>query len=267
NNAEEDTRQAKEESEATKVALAEALSKVEEEINLAKEASSKVEPIQSQYMSNILHELRNPIHSIIGFTKLVLDDKVADLETQKEFLTIINMQSEQLRNLVDELVDVSSIDSDRFEIEKKNVSIEGLIRNAIEELYGITNKRNIMISKDIPVTLPQMNVDAKRLKQVMFNLLDNAIKFSEDGSHISVKAEVNNAKLMVAVSDQGVGIAEKEITAIFERYYRVRDSIRAGGLGLGLHISRQIIEAHGGRIWAESNKDKGSTFSFSLPLD
>ncbi|MFC1914153.1 ATP-binding protein [Chloroflexota bacterium] len=258
---------AQEEAKTTKKALEEALSKAEEETKQARETLRKIDPIQSQYMSNVLHELRTPLHSIIGFTKLVLDGKVADLETQKEFLTIINKQSEQLRNLIDELVDISNAESDRFDVQKKRVSIGKLIESAVEELYSITNKRNIVLTKDVPVTLPEINADETRLKQVMFNLLDNAIKFSEDTSQINVKAEVISGKLLVAVSDQGVGIAEENMNAIFERYYSAKDSIRLGGLGLGLHISKQIIEAHGGRIWAESNKGKGSTFSFTLPLD
>jgi len=264
---EEETKQAREEAEATRKSLEETLSKNEEETQQARETLHKVDPVQSQYMSNILHELRTPLHSIIGFTKLVLDGKVGDVETQKEFLTIINKQSEQLRNLIDELVDVPNVESEHFEVQKKSVSIEELIQSAVKELYSITSKRNIVLSKDVPLTLPEINADEKRLKQVMFNLLDNAIKFSEDGSHINVKAEVNSGKLLVAVSDQGVGITEEDMNAIFGRYYRAKDSIRVGGLGLGLHISKQIIEAHGGRIWAESIKGKGSTFSFTLPLD
>lgn len=101
----------------------------------------------------------------------------------------------------------------------------------------------------------------------MFNLISNAIKFSDYGGRVSVKAEVKNKELLVQVTDNGVGIAEEAIPDLFEKFYRAKDSNRSGGLGLGLHISKQIIEAHGGRIWVESTKGEGSTFSFTLPLD
>ncbi|MDP2932033.1 MAG: ATP-binding protein [Chloroflexota bacterium] len=264
--ANEETRLARQHAETTKQTLKDALSKAREETRLAREALRKVDRMQSQQMSNTLHELRTPLHAIIGFTGLVLGGKVADPDTQKEFLTIIMKQSEHLRDLVDELVDVSIIESDRFEIRKERVSIKGLIQGAVRELSVMTGQKNIAISEDIPVTLPEIEVDGKRLRQVMFNLLDNAIKFSNHGGHINVKAGVQNGKLLIQVSDQGVGIAEEDITAIFERFYRAPDSTRTGGLGLGLYISKQIVEAHGGHIWAESIEGKGSTLSFTLPL-
>ncbi|MBA7624069.1 Alkaline phosphatase synthesis sensor protein PhoR [subsurface metagenome] len=218
-------------------------------------------------MSNILHELRTPLHSITGFTKLILDGEVSDHGTRDEFLTIIGKQSEHLRQLVDELVDISPAEPDRFEVRKEQVSTKELLQSAVRELYSLANQKNIIFSENIPKTLPEINIDGTRLRQVMLNLLNNAIKFSNDGGSVRVKAEARNGELLVQVTDQGIGIAKEAIPSLFEKFYQVAYPARVGGLGLGLYISKQIIEAHGGRIWAESTEGDGSTFSFTLPLE
>ena len=145
--------------------------------------------------------------------------------------------------------------------------MQDLLQRTTQELYSVANQKNILLSGDIPPTLPDMEVDSQRLRQVMFNLLGNAIKFSNDGDCINVKAEVKNSSLLVQVTDQGVGITEEAMPYLFDKYYQVKNTTRVGGLGLGLYISKQIIEAHGGQIWADSTEGVGSTFSFTLPLD
>jgi len=243
------------------------VSKSEEEIRQARKSLNEFNPMKSRLMANILHEMRTPLHSISGFTKLMLEGRVSNPKTQEEFLTVISEQGEHLRRLIDELIDISSIDSDRFEIRKEHVSIKDLLQKAVDEIYSLAHQKNIVISINIAETLPKIEADSMRLKQVMFNLLNNAIRFSDDGSCVSVKAEVNNGEMLVKIEDQGIGIAEEVMPAIFNRFYQVKDPARVGGLGLGLYISKQIIEAHGGCIWAESINGKGSTFSFTLPLD
>ncbi len=283
--AEEDSQRAREQAETAKTAAQEAIAKAEEEAELAKEdartakittqeaiaraeeASHKFDPAKSEFMSNILHELRTPLHSITGFTKLILDGEVSDHGTRDEFLTIIGKQSEHLRQLVDELVDISPAEPDRFEVRKEQVSTKELLQSAVRELYSLANQKNIIFSENIPKTLPEINIDGTRLRQVMLNLLNNAIKFSNDGGSVRVKAEARNGELLVQVTDQGIGIAKEAIPSLFEKFYQVAYPARVGGLGLGLYISKQIIEAHGGRIWAESTEGDGSTFSFTLPLE
>ncbi len=239
----------------------------EEKSGLDMEASRKLDPVKSDLMSRILHELRTPLHSIMGFTKLILGGKVPDPQTQEEFLNIIARQSEHLSMLLDELVDMPSSESDHFEVRKERVSAKDLLEGAVQELHGLATQKGIELSKSIPLALPEIEVDGKRLRQVVFNLVGNAIKFSEDGSRVNVKAEVKNKELLVQVTDQGVGIAEEAIPGLFGKFYQVKDPARVGGLGLGLYISKQIIEGHGGRIWVESTRGEGSTFSFALPLE
>ena len=232
----------------------------------AEEALRELDRMKSEFISNISHELRSPLHAIRGFTKLILEGKVPDPETQKEFLTIVDEQSKQLSSLVDNLLDMSRIESGRFSIQKRPTSIKNIIQGAVESFYAIAKEKGIVITKDIPATMPQVEVDSERVKQVMVNLLSNAIKFSEDGSPIMVKVEVKDSELLVQVTDHGIGIPEAAMPHLFERFHQTETASRIGGTGLGLYISKQIIEAHGGRIWAKSKQEKSSTFSFTLPL-
>jgi PAS domain S-box-containing protein len=232
----------------------------------AEEAIRELDRLKAEFISNISHELRTPLHSIKGFGKLILDGKVPDPNVQREFLTIIESQSNRLDKLVSNLLDVSRLEAGRFSIQKQRISIGSTVHEAVETLRGVANGRGITIKEDIPATLPEIDVDKERLEQVMFNLLGNAVKFSNDGSEVTVRAEVKEHDLLVQVTDQGIGIPRDAMPRLFQRFYRVEASSSIGGSGLGLYISRQIIEAHGGRIWVESEPAVGSTFSFTLPL-
>jgi len=293
---------AEQETESVKTALQEAIARAEEELHLAREEAEtakstaqesilntekkakkdkdtadntvarlekelrSIDPMQSEFMSNIVHEMRAPLHSITGFTRLVLEGGAPDAETQQEFLNIIADQSEHLRRLIDELVDISPAPGQTVKLQKELVSVKDLLRNAVKEIYSVAKQRNISLKHDIPESLPEIDGDSQRLRQVMFNLLGNAIKFNNKRGSVNVKAEVRNNDLLVQITDQGVGITRDAIPYIFDKYYKAENTASAGGLGLGLYISKQIIEAHGGEIWAESTEGTGSTFSFTLPL-
>jgi PAS domain S-box-containing protein len=232
----------------------------------AEEAIRELDRLKAEFISNISHELRTPLHSIKGFGKLILDGKVPDPNVQREFLTIIESQSNRLDKLVSNLLDVSRLEAGRFSIQKQRISIGSTVHEAVETLRGVANGRGITIKEDIPATLPEIDVDKERLEQVMFNLIGNAVKFSNDGSEVTVRAEVKEHDLLVQITDHGIGIPEEAMPRLFQRFYRVEASSSIGGSGLGLYISKQIIEAHGGHIWVESKSGEGSTFSFTLPL-
>jgi two-component system phosphate regulon sensor histidine kinase PhoR len=232
----------------------------------AEEAKSEIDRLKSEFISNISHELRSPLHSIRGFSNLILDGKVPDPETQKEFLTIIDRQSEHLGSLVDNLLDMSRIEAGQFSIRKQLTSIENVIHSAVETFYTVADEKDIIITEDIQPILPEIEVDEERLKQVMMNLLSNAIKFTKDSSPVTVKVKARDGELLVQVIDRGIGIPKEVMPRLFERFQQAEAASRIGGAGLGLYISKQIIEAHGGRIWAKSKEGKGSTFYFTLPL-
>lgn len=231
------------------------------------EERSKLERMKTEFLSNISHELRTPLQSIMGFTKLMLQGKVPDPETQKEFLTIIDNQSENLCGLIESLLDMSRIESCRFEINKAPMSLRDLIQGVMHEFHNMANEKNIVLTEDIPAALPEIEADEGRLRQVMVNLLGNATKFSKDGGKITVKAEAEDSKVLVQVTDCGIGIPEEAMKHLFEKFYQGDGSIKRiyGGSGLGLYISKQIVEAHGGNIWVKSELRKGSTFCFTIP--
>ncbi len=233
----------------------------------AEEKLRQIDQMKSEFLSNVSHELRTPLQSIGGFARLILRGEVPDSETQQEFLQIIDSETQHLGNLINDLLDMSRLESGRFQINKRLLTIRDTIIDAVKSFHSLARDKNIVLNEDIPAELPEIEADGDRLRQVVINLLSNAVKFSDPGGSITVKAESRNGELLFHVTDQGIGIPEEAISHLFERFYRAEDRLARGGAGLGLYISKQIIEAHGGHIQAESQVGKGSTFSFTLPLN
>lgn len=232
----------------------------------AEEKQRELENMKSEFLSSVSHELRNPLHSARGFVKLMLEGNVPDPKTQKEFLAIVDEETQRLAILIDDLLDMSRLEAGQFQIQKQRLPIRDVIHEQISSFARIARDKHIEINEDMPATLPDIEADGNRIKQVISNLLGNAIKFSDGGS-ITVKSAVRDSEVLVQVADQGIGIPEEAMPHLFERFFRAKDKMARGGTGLGLYISKQIVEAHGGRIWAESKEGEGSTFSFTLPFD
>jgi PAS domain S-box-containing protein len=243
---------------------------ITKDITERKEAEEKlrqIDKMKSEFLSNVSHELRTPLQSIGGFTKLILEGKVPDTEIQQEFLQIIDRESQQLGALINSLLDMSRLESGHFKINKRLMPIRDTIIDSIQIFHSLARDKNVELSEEIPPILPEIEIDAERLRQVVINLLSNAIKFSDPGGSVKARVENRNAELLFQVSDKGIGMNKEAMSHLFERFYRAEDKLARGGTGLGLYICRQIIEAHGGHIWAESEIGKGSTFSFTLPLN
>jgi PAS domain S-box-containing protein len=223
---------------------------------------------QSEFVATVSHELRTPIHSIWGFVKLLLAGKVQDEETRREFLGIVDGECAHLTALVGDFLDVSKIEAGRMETRRELFSLDELVNKTVAAFKTVADDRALTIDTDLPEDLPPVEGDTERLGQVLTNLLGNASKFSEDGGTIMVRVRVEGPELVVSVQDQGIGIATEALPYLFERFYQVDDSRTRwqGGAGLGLYISRQIVEAHGGRIWVDSIVGEGSTFSFAIPV-
>jgi PAS domain S-box-containing protein len=233
----------------------------------AEEKLRKIDQMKSEFLSNVSHELRTPLQSISGFTKLIMNGQVPDPTTQQEFLGIIDRETMHLGNLINSLLDMSRLESGRFQINKRLIPVRDYIVDPIKSFHTLARDKSITLREDIPEKLPELEVDGDRLRQVIMNLLNNAIKFSDPGGSVIVKVEKQKEQLLFQVSDRGIGIPEAAKPHLFERFYRAEGEMVRGGTGLGLYISKQIIEAHGGRIWAESKLGEGSTFSFTLPLN
>ena len=224
--------------------------------------------MKSEFIAIASHELRTPLHNIRGFTKLLLDGKVQDAETQREFLSIVDEQSAHLTRLVNDILDTSRIDAGRMQMGKETLPVDELVQGTVAQFRNAAEEKAITIEPILPPGLPTVEGDRERLGQVLTNLVSNAIKFSPECAAITVRARVDGDELIIDVRDQGIGIPEEALPRLFERFYQVGDSATRsqGGSGLGLYISRSIVEAHGGRIWVSSKVGQGSTFSFTLPL-
>lgn len=235
-----------------------------------KEASLKcrLEEIMAQFVSNISHELRTPITCIKGYVETLLEGALNDEQTARRFLGIINEETNRLHRLVNDLLDLSMMESRRVQMHREIMEIGKLVEDAADFLRDSAEKKSITMTAEVPKNLPEVFADEDRLQQVLINIIGNAIKYTTEGGAIHIAAREDNGSIIVSVADTGVGIPPQDLPQIFERFYRV-DKGRAtdtGGRGLGLAIAKQIIEAHGGTIWAESQPQKGSTFSFSIPV-
>lgn len=233
-----------------------------EELKLTYSKLQELYKIKDNFLSNISHELRTPLTSVIGYTELMLDEKLT--EKQMHMTEIIFRNSKRLSRLIKGLLDSQLIESRNLKLAGEMCVINEIIAGVVEDMKNNATAKNIPIKINIPETLIAEG-DIERLTQVFSNLLDNAIKFTIAGE-INIRGEMDNQKVHIQISDTGIGIPQDRLEKIFARFYQVdsSDERKYGGTGLGLWISKNIIEAHGGRIWAES-KNSGSTFHILLP--
>ena len=226
----------------------------------------EADAMKSQLLSTVSHELRTPLASIKGFaTTLLRQDVKWDDATQRDFLRIIEEETDRLAEIIDNLLDMSQIEAGALRIAKEPTQLRQLIREVVDEMRMRTEAHYFVV--DLPAELPRVLIDPRRIRQVLHNLIGNAYKYSK-GGQISVACEVEADHVVVSVSDQGEGIKPEFVDRIFERFFQVdgASTRRVGGSGLGLSISRGIVQAHGGKIWVESTMGQGSTFRFTLPL-
>ncbi len=226
----------------------------------------EVDRLRSELIANVSHELRTPLGLIkISASSLLMDDAEFDRETQRKFLLSISEETAKLERIVEHLLDLGRIESGRLSLDKHLTDLGQLISNTITSMGALSSQHRLVTQ--LPAEPLVARVDAKRIEQVLRNLLDNAIKYSPNGGTITVQAHWDNQHIVVTVSDEGIGIPAEEWDRIFERFHRVENEVtrRLRGAGLGLAVCRGIVEAHGGRIWVESQPGAGSTFCFTLP--
>lgn len=227
----------------------------------------EAEQIKNQLLSTVSHELRTPLASIKGFASTLLRQDVRwDEATQRDFLRIIEEESNRLEELIDNLLDMSQVEAGALRIQREPVQLRRLVREAVENAQRSTSTHWFVM--DLPAELPRVWADPRRVRQVLNNLLENAIKYAPNGGQITVTCEVEDKNVLVSIADQGQGIPREFFDRIFDRFFQVdgASNRKTGGSGLGLSIARGIIEAHGGTIWAESTEGQGSVFRFTLPI-
>lgn len=229
----------------------------------------KAESSRRELVANISHDLRTPMSSIKAFVAAIQDGIVDDEETFKRYLRTISLETERLDQLIQQLFQLSLLDSSSIHLKFESVRADELLLSVLEHEQIHIKQKNIRIEVDLPKHTPVLHVDIQYFQKVLFNLLDNAIRFSEEGGVIALKVVMlSNQKVKISIRDEGEGISLEELQHIFERTYRIEKSRnkKFGGAGLGLAIAKTIVERHHGIITVTSEAGKGSEFSIILPI-
>ncbi len=226
----------------------------------------RLEKVRSDFVANVSHELKTPLTSIKGFAETLLDGALDDRENNRNFIKIIETHATRLNSLVDDLLSLSRLESDAISLHREKFELKNEIEQIILGFGSQLAEKNVNIYYDL---LPQLSItaDRQRICQVLTNLIDNAIKFNKPGGSVKILGETADGAIRITVEDTGAGIPEKDLTRVFERFYRV-DKARSrdlGGTGLGLSIVRHIVELHGGTVGVDSTEGLGSRFWFTIP--
>jgi signal transduction histidine kinase len=231
----------------------------------------EIDKVKSDFISIVSHELRTPLTSIKAFTELILMKPKMLPEKRDKLLQIINNESDRLARLINDILDLTKIEAGKLSWHITRVSLRDIIQTSVSGIQSLADNKSLIIGVSIPEPLPLFFGDRDRLIQVITNMLSNSIKFTPQGGRITVVARLEESpkpQIVVTVSDTGIGIPSNDLELIFEKFRRSGDILtnNGQGTGLGLAITRQIVEYHGGTVWAESTLGQGSIFTFTLPL-
>lgn len=248
----------------------------------------KLERLKSEFISIVSHELRTPLTSIKNSLDILLSGRCGEVTTASDkFLSMAKRNVQRLSGIINDLLDLSKIEAGKMDFTFKDINIHSVIEYVKSTLTEVAKSKNLNLITDETENLPSINADSQRLEQVLTNLVSNAIKFTPEGRSITIKSELINAKeikindsfkdeirklegdyIMVSVIDEGIGIEEKDLLHAFDKFAQIENSLsrKVGGSGLGLPIAKQLLDAHNGAIWCDSEPDKGSTFYFIIPV-
>jgi signal transduction histidine kinase len=241
---------------------------------LFKEVADKSEQLdaasrhKSEFLANMSHELRTPLNAIIGFSEVLLERMFGEVnQKQAEYLEDILSSGRHLLSLINDILDLSKVEAGRMELTLAPFNLRLALESALTFIRERAMRQGIVVESAIDQQVGEMLGDERKLKQVVLNLLSNAVKFTPSGGRISLRAAPTEGAVAVSVSDTGIGIAPEDRDAVFEEFRQVGsdDDRKREGTGLGLTLAKKFVELHGGRIWVESVKGKGSTFTFTLP--
>ncbi len=230
----------------------------------------EISQMKNDFVGHVSHELKTPLASITAYSEMLVDGEADDEGTRKEFYSIIQNQAQRLNRLIEDILNISRIESGLIKVNRERASLTILIQDQMRMIRGYAEEKQITVAGSDPIVYDQVCVDKDMISQVIINLLSNAIKYTPVGGRVTVGTEVDGAAgvVRVTVTDTGVGIPEEEVGRVFDKFYRVAaNNKQAKGTGLGLNLVKQIVEkVHGGRVFVASQVGVGSTFGFELPL-
>ncbi len=227
----------------------------------------KLEQTRREFVANVSHEIKTPLTNILGYAETLRRGALEDKETSLSFVQKIENNAVQLKNLVEDILRLSAIESGRLEMNIVPLNLEEEITAVLDDFENKLLAKKIAVEKEIPRDF-QLQGDRSALRQILNNLVDNAIKYTGEAGKITIRATTEDRSYKVAISDTGIGISEKDLPHVFERFYRVDKarSRQVGGTGLGLAIVKHLVQAHGGEVGVESDPGKGSCFTLVFPL-
>jgi signal transduction histidine kinase len=260
------------------------LKKQRNELSRSQQIAEEANQAKSEFLANMSHELRTPLNHIIGFTELVLDKSFGGLtDAQEEYLNDVHDSSKHLLSLINDILDLSKVEAGKVEYEPTEVQIRDILNNSLVMIKEKALNHGIKIATELNGIPQTIQADERKLKQILYNLLSNAVKFTPDAGHISLSAKrvsntdeqvqglsaSDNNFIQISVGDSGIGLKKEDLERIFQPFEQVDNSAsrRFQGTGLGLSLTKNLVELHGGQIWAESEGEgKGTTFSFCIPV-
>jgi two-component system, OmpR family, phosphate regulon sensor histidine kinase PhoR len=228
----------------------------------------QVEEIRRDFVANVSHELRTPLSIFRGYLETLLDDPQQPPGELLRILEVMERHSDRLYALVEDVLSLARLESPAAELDLSEISLPEFLQEILRDWEKRLEAKQLKSHLDLPLDLPKLEADESRLQEVIYNLLDNAVKYSQPGGTVSLRAVLSGDRARISVSDEGIGIGENDLPRIFERFYRV-DKARSrelGGTGLGLSIVKHIAQLHGGTVEAQSTPGKGTTISVLLPL-
>ncbi len=225
---------------------------------------------KSQFLANMSHELRTPLNAIIGFSEVLMEKMFGDLnDKQEDYLNDIFTSGKHLLNLINDVLDLSKVEAGKLEVELEKVDLRQLLEGSLVVVRERALRHDVKLSLDMDDNVDTITADERKVKQIVFNLLSNAMKFTPDKGEAGIRARKSDSVIEIAVWDSGVGIADEDQQRIFEEFQQVERGLtdKPEGTGLGLALTKKFVELHGGMIWVESTRGHGSTFTFTLPVE
>jgi len=255
-------------SERVEVETDDEIGELSHALNIMAEQLEDNRRLQKSLISNVAHELATPLMNIGGYTEALKDDVIKGKKLKRQTLEIIKEETERLAKMVDEVRALVVIEQPQFKLEKKKRNVETLIKKAIQKIKPQFKEKSIAVNLNVDEKMPKVSLDQNRFTQILINLLANAEKFSSQDGKIEINVTHEKNQMKLAIKDNGIGIPSHELPYIFERFYRTDKSRsrETGGIGLGLTIVKELVEAHDGEIKVASKKGKGTTFTCYFPV-